>query len=294
MNIAHVNFFFTDKHIAAAKNHILRSSNYVKNYNSDIKLWFGFCGYRDHCDRDRLQILDFTNTHEEFKEYIDYKVKAKGGRDIPEDVLGGLNAAITSMNWKSGTRVLIHIGDAPPHGRRFTKKTDEYPNGDPKGLTAEKVLEKMQSNNILYHFGKINDSTDVMISIFRKIIGEFPVFDLKTTGDNPGILLNKFCEATCSAIISSVLLTTTVRNSESLYSLQRRKLQINQSEPDWTTLAENYGELLLYTLPKSLDEIKDKYFFINSKFTTQHISFKLAPQPFSVGAERYAYFASSH
>ncbi|CAG8542953.1 7096_t:CDS:2, partial [Dentiscutata heterogama] len=281
-----------DEHIAAAKDHILRVSNYVKNFNSDVKLWFGFCGYRDHCDgRNRLQILDFTNSHEEFKLYIT-KVKAKGGKDIPEDVLGGLNAAITSMTWKNGTRVLIHIGDAPPHGRRFNKEMDEYPKGDPYGLTAEKVFEKMQSKNILYHFGKINDSTDVMINIFRKIIGEFPVFDLKTTGDdNPGILLNKFCEATCSVIISSVLLTTTVRNTENFYSLQRKRLQINPLEPDWATLSENSGELLYYTLPKSLDEIKDKYFFINSNFTTQHISFKLAPQPFSVGAERYAYFA---
>ncbi|CAG8758180.1 16962_t:CDS:1, partial [Racocetra persica] len=280
------------EHIAAAKNCILRVSNYVKNYGADIKLRFGFCGYRDYCDRhDHIQILNFTNSHEEFRSYITNKVNVKGGRDIPEDVLGGLNAAITRMSWNSATRVLIHIGDAPPHGRRFTNKNDEFPDGDPNGLTAEKVLKTMKSNNILYHFGKINNSTEIMLGIFREIIGDFPVFDLKTTSNNPDVLLNRFVDTTCSAIISSVLLTTTLRNPASIHSLQLKRLQINPLEPDWSTLPEKPGELLYYPLPKSLDEIKDDHFFINSKFTTRNISFKLAPQPFSVGAERYAYFA---
>ncbi|KAF0484017.1 kinase-like protein [Gigaspora margarita] len=280
-------------HITAAKEHILKVANYVNKNNSNIKLWVGFCGYRDHTDSDRLQILNFTSSLEKFKTYITNKVTAKGGDDLPEDVLGGLNAAITKMSWSNATRILIHIGDAPPHGRRFneTGYHDNNPDGDPNGLTAESVLEKMQLKNILYHFGKINDFTDVMLSVFRKIIGEFPVFDLKTTGNNPEILVNKFCKATCSAIFSSITLTTTLRNSKCIYSLQRKKLQINPHEPNWATLTEKTGELLCYIPPKTLTEVKDEYYFINSSFTVQEISFKLAPQPFSVGAERYAYFA---
>ncbi|KAF0450818.1 kinase-like protein [Gigaspora margarita] len=281
-----------DGHIKAAKGHILKVANYVNSYNSNIKFWIGFCGYRDHCDSDRLQIFDFTDSLEKFKIYITTKVTAIGGGDEPEDVLGGLNAAITRMTWSNATRVLIHIGDAPPHGRRFNNAVDDrYPNGDPKGLTAESVLKKMQSKNILYHFGKINDTTNCMLKVFREIIGEFPVFDLKTTGNNPEILVNKFCKATCTAIFSSVTLTTTLRNSKSIYSLQRKKLQINPHEPNWTTLPKKTGELLCYVPPKTLAEVKDEYYFINSSFTVQNITFKLAPQPFSVGAERYAYFA---
>ncbi|CAG8519423.1 32239_t:CDS:2, partial [Racocetra persica] len=147
---------------------------------------------------------------------------------------------------------------------------DSYPKGDPRGLTAERVLKKMKSKNILYHFGKINDSTEIMIGIFREIIGEFLVFDLKTTGGDPSILVDQFCKATCSAIFSSVTLTTTLRNSKSIYSLH----QINLLEPDWITLPERTGKILCYVPPKTLAEVKD-----------------LAPQPFSVGAERYAYYA---
>ncbi|KAF0450817.1 kinase-like protein [Gigaspora margarita] len=279
-------------HIEAAKEHILEVANYINSHNSNIKFWIGFCGYRDYCEKGRLQIFDFNNSLEKFKTYIKTKVVASGGGDEPEDVLGGLNAAITQMTWSNTTRVLIHIGDAPPHGRRYyTFGYDYYPEGDPTGLTAESVLEEMQSKNILYHFGKINNTTNLMLEVFRKIIGEFPVFDLKTTGKNPEILVNKFCKATCSAIFSSVTLTTTLRNSKNIYTLQRKKLQINPYEPNWYTLPKKTGELLCYVTPKTLAEVKDEYYFINSNFTVQNITFKLAPEPFSVGAERYAYFA---
>ncbi|KAF0340284.1 kinase-like protein [Gigaspora margarita] len=284
-----------DAHIEAAKEHILKVANYVSNYNSNIKFWVGFCGYRDHCDRERLQIFDFNNSLEKFKIYITTKVVADGGDDPAEDVLGGLNAAITRMTWSNSTRVIIHIGDAPPHGRRYHTDNnfeyDDYPEGDPNGLTAESVLEKMQSKNILYHFGRINDTTSLMLKVFREIIGEFSVFDLETTGKNPETLVNKFCKATCSAIFSSVTLTTTLRNSKNIYTLQRKKLQINPYEPNWYNLPKKTGELLCYVPPKTLAEVKDEYYFINSNFTVQNITFKLAPKPFSVGAERYAYFA---
>ncbi|CAG8680978.1 6815_t:CDS:1, partial [Cetraspora pellucida] len=279
-------------YIKAAKEHILKVASYVNSNNSNIKLWVSFCGYRDHNNHgDRLQLFDFTNSLEKFKMYITNEVTAISNDDEPEDVLGGLNAAITEMTWSNATRVIIHIGDAPPHGGRFTNLYDEYPDGDPNGLTAESVLKKMQLKKILYYFGKINDSTDVMVNVFREIIGDFPIFDLMTSGNNPEVLVNKFCKATYSAIFSSITLTTTLRSSKNIYSLQQKKLQIDPHEPDWATHPEKTGKILCHIPPKTLAEVKDEYYFINSNFNEQDISFKLAPQPFSVGAERYAYFA---
>lgn len=43
-----------------------------------------------------------------------------GGGDIPEDVLGSLNAA-ANLSWRAPTRFLVLIGDAPAHGRDCTK-----------------------------------------------------------------------------------------------------------------------------------------------------------------------------
>ncbi|CAG8571420.1 13986_t:CDS:2 [Dentiscutata heterogama] len=227
-------------HIKAAKEHISKVTSYVNNNNSNIEFWVGLCGYRDHCDDLRLQIFDFTNSLKKFQTYMTNKVKAEGGGDYPEDVLGGLDAAITEMLWSNGL-VFLFISAMRHH-------------------------------------------MAVVLPTYMTIIQT-------TTGNNPEKLVNKFCNATSSAIFSSITLTTTLRSSKNIYSLQRKKLQINPHEPDWTILPEKTGKLLYYNLPKTLAEVKDEHYFINSSFTEQGISFKLATQPFSIGAERYAYFA---
>ncbi|CAG8629542.1 19079_t:CDS:2 [Cetraspora pellucida] len=192
---------YMSPYIKAAKEHILKVASYINSNNSNIKLWVGFCGYRDHSDgSDRLQNFDFTSSLEKFKTYIANKVKAIGGNDDPEDVLGGLNAAITEMTWSNATRVIIHIGDAPPHGHRFTNLSDDYSDEARKAYT----------------------------------------------------LCNE------------------------------KKLQINPHEPDWATHPE---KILCHISPKTLTEVKDEYYFINSNFIEQDTTFKLALQPFAVGAE---------
>ncbi|RIA91790.1 hypothetical protein C1645_101749 [Glomus cerebriforme] len=184
-------------HIEGAKNCIKEVAERMAKMEPAIKIRVGFCGYRDHCDNDdRLQIFDFTNSCDEFKNNVS-KVSATGGGDAPEDVLGGLNAAV-HMSWRNSIRVLLHIGDCPPHGRRYNNASDDYPDGDPNGLTAECVLEEMRSAGIHYFFGKITNETETMIRIFKGIIGEFLVFDLETA--KPDDLVQKFTEAACSAI----------------------------------------------------------------------------------------------
>ncbi|RIA91784.1 hypothetical protein C1645_736820 [Glomus cerebriforme] len=190
-------------HIEGAKNSIKEVAEYMAKMEPAIKIRVGFCGYRDHCDNhDRLRIFDFTNSCDEFKNNLS-NVAAIGGGDGPEDVLGGLNAAV-HMSWRNSIRVLLHIGDYPPHGRRFNNMADDYPNGDPNGLTAECVLGEMRSAGIHYFFGKITNETATMIRVFQGIIGEYPVFDLKSA--KPEDLVKKFFEAACSAITTAITL----------------------------------------------------------------------------------------
>src|SRR5436305_14687048 len=111
------------------------------------------------------------------------------------------------MVWHNDTRVLLHVCDYPPHGRRFNNLSDDdFPDGDPNGLTAESVLGDMRSTNIHYFFGKITDETETMIRIFYDIIGEFSVFDLDTVEEEPEALVNKFIDVTCSAITTAISL----------------------------------------------------------------------------------------
>jgi hypothetical protein len=195
-------------HIEGAKDCIVKVADYMAKMEPAIKIRVGFCGYRDHCDNtSRLQIFDFTDSCMNFRNYITANVSATGGGDSPEDVLGGLDASIKKMTWRNTTRVLLHVCDFPPHGRRFNNLDDDYPNGDPHGLTAEGVLEDMQSANIHYFFGKITDQTEAMIRIFRGIIGEFPVFNLEIVRGDPEALVEKFFEAACNAITTAISLS---------------------------------------------------------------------------------------
>ncbi|CAG8534725.1 7126_t:CDS:1 [Paraglomus occultum] len=276
-------------HIAAAKDCILQVVNYVKSTNPSIKICVGFCGYRDHCDGNkRLQLLDFTSSCEKFRSYLS-RVPATGGGDTPEDVLGGLNAAITKLSWRNGTRILLHIGDSPPHGRRYHTADDCYPDGDPNGLTAESVLKEMQMENILYFFGKVTNDTNTMVEVFRSIIGEFSVFDL--IGGDPTTLIDRLYKAACSAITSSVTLTSTIGSDiKSVYSMRQKKLEMNTNEPDWEESKSHSGVLLWYRTPKTVGELKNHGYFNKSNLFSQSFSFKMSMEPFSAGAERYAYF----
>lgn len=181
---------------------------YMANMEPAIRVRVGFCGYRDHCDNsNRLQIFDFTTSFDDFKNNVStVSATGGGGEDTPTDVLGGLNAAVTRMTWRSSIRILLHIGDRPPHSRRFNSMhNDEFPDGDPNGLTAERILREMQLAGIHYFFGKINNLTDTMTNEFQSIIGEYPVFDFSNTLDAEG-LVEKFFNVHCLALSTSITL----------------------------------------------------------------------------------------
>ncbi|CAG8750835.1 5667_t:CDS:2, partial [Funneliformis mosseae] len=127
-------------HINAAKVCILNVAKHMEKMKPSVKIRFGFCGYRDYCDgANRLQIFPFTESYVQFENDLS-GVSALGGGDTPEDVLGGLNVAVNQMSWRNEARIIFHIGDCPPHGRRYKNIDDDYPNGDPNGLTAERVI----------------------------------------------------------------------------------------------------------------------------------------------------------
>lgn len=69
-------------------------------------------------------------------------IKASGGDDAPEDIAGALNR-VHQFEWRSRTKLIIHIADAPCHGKKYHEGLeDSYPNGDPEGLVPEEVRGK--------------------------------------------------------------------------------------------------------------------------------------------------------
>ena len=160
--------------------YIAETKNDIEEIVSSIKETFentvqvAFVGYRDHTDGSkRIECLQFTENIDEFKEFLS-NITAEGGDDAPEDVLGGIEAAV-NLGWCSKNKVLFHIGDAPQHGPRFHdmgESFDNYYGCEPRGLQIEDLFDIINRMKVKYFFAKINDSTDKMIREFKEVGGD--------------------------------------------------------------------------------------------------------------------------
>lgn len=135
------------------------ASKFAKLY-SDGNIHYAFLGYRDFCDSEQFLLFNFTADVTEFSSYVG-EVRADGGGDEAEDVVGALNKA-KDMNWDvagpGSSRVLIHIADAPPHGSKYhgTDVNDDYADTDTpggvEGKNATPPLRYLKAKHVHYFF----------------------------------------------------------------------------------------------------------------------------------------------
>jgi hypothetical protein len=128
---------------------------------------FALVVYRDYCDGAlRHQTWDFNDSST--LEQILGTVIAGGGGDGPEDCFGGLLAAVTQVSWKAPSKVIVWMGDAPQHGEQYNGgMKDDYPEGDPDGVTSTIIFENLQKKGIILVFCKLTDYTNTMIARLR-------------------------------------------------------------------------------------------------------------------------------
>ena len=80
-----------------------------------------------------------------------------------------MKLATVPFLFKPFMQVLIHIADAPCHGKQYHDMGDDHPCGDPAGISHEDMMRKVVVNKVYYWFGYINQkSTDKMISVFNQ------------------------------------------------------------------------------------------------------------------------------
>jgi Alpha-kinase family/von Willebrand factor type A domain len=157
--------------------YISAAKEQVKSIMRDIEVAFfneaevrmAVVGYKDHLDNPNIAFIDFTPSADEVRSFVD-GLAATGGDDEPEDVLGGLQRALNA-SWKQKTRCIIHIADAPPHGRTLQNWPilgDFYPEpgSEPHHLTHGPLLQQLIGLNINYALLRINNSTDRMAFTF--------------------------------------------------------------------------------------------------------------------------------
>ena len=143
-------------------------------FNEIDVLKIGLVTYKDHNDENKTYLtkidIDLTKN---IKDVIDkiMEIKCEGGGDDPEGVEDGLNTAINEIKWRNeSVKFLYHFLDGPPHGKKYNNcemdKFEECPNK----IDLEELLYDIRIKDIKYSLIKLNDSLDIMIQEFQKII----------------------------------------------------------------------------------------------------------------------------
>ncbi|HKK48872.1 MAG TPA: vWA domain-containing protein [Alkalispirochaeta sp.] len=76
----------------------------------------GFMLYRDYLEDYLVRKYDFVDTYDLVQDRLN-RIRVAGGRDIPEAVYEALWASVQGFEWDAPERMIIVIGDAPPHPR---------------------------------------------------------------------------------------------------------------------------------------------------------------------------------
>ena len=159
-------------YIEAARNQIKTIIEDTRRATGNVNFRVAFVGYRDIEDKNRGSFITFTPMIDTITSIL-FITEPEGGYDTCEDVAGGFDLAMI-MDWKDAdVRTLVHIADAPCHGKDFHTKDvwDNHPDND-YGI-LDKCLA-LVNNGIDYTFVKINDSTDIMYDKFSEIYAMFP------------------------------------------------------------------------------------------------------------------------
>lgn len=155
-------------YITMAKNKIKDIIQQVKDLYPHSAIRIGIVGYRDFNDQPPFEILPFIEKVDEAKAFLD-KLKASGGGDIPEDVNGAFQKALYGLQWVNPVRIIVHVADAPCHGKEFHSTDDHYPNGNIADFPWNQLFKDLVQKRIDYTFLKISNLTDKMFEKFKKI-----------------------------------------------------------------------------------------------------------------------------
>ncbi|KAI6231699.1 Efk-1 [Aphelenchoides besseyi] len=284
-------------HIAGVKNSIRgivadlvkKQEANKKNGQSVVnRLRLAFVAYRDYDYPEQYKVLSFTTSVDEFYNFCTEITLPIDNtcNDIPEDVLGGLNKAL-NLNWSEtdNTKVIFHICDQPAHGREFHNDGymwgDNYPDGDPSGLTAKGIFEQIDAKGIDYYFGKITDDTNTMIRrfscFFRYSIDQF---DIKN--------VDAIASSVYSAVSKSVGNSLHKTHSAKLTKRPEREYKLDSTMPSWTQCIEQVGKFITYKLPNSIEDVVNDVPLDRERPEAARV--QMALNPFAKGGERIAYY----
>jgi Mg-chelatase subunit ChlD len=136
--------------IAAAQNQMIAMLEELTRA-ANINLCLGVVEYRDHPPQDNMvyKVYHLTENLQKAQKSI-RGLAAQGGGDAPEAVLDGIAAACRELAWyKHSRRLIVLVGDAPPHGTGM--RGDAFSSGCPCGETIESVTRLAEEKCITIH-----------------------------------------------------------------------------------------------------------------------------------------------
>lgn len=97
---------------------------------------FGIVFYKDYMEQYTTKVLPFEPDLSKAQKVLD-GIRVFGGRDIPEAVYEALYAGVHGYPWAAEKRMIVLVGDAPPHPRPRGRVTKEMVHEDAKALNIE-------------------------------------------------------------------------------------------------------------------------------------------------------------
>ena len=104
-------------------------------------LRFGIVLYKDYMDQYVTKVMPFQPDLSMAQQVLN-GVRVFGGRDIPEAVYEALYSGVHGFDWSAESRLIILVGDAPPHARPRGKITKEmvYNDADNLGIELHTII----------------------------------------------------------------------------------------------------------------------------------------------------------
>lgn len=172
-------------YINMSRNKIKDIIKQVKEQYAESQIRVAIVAYRDIKDANRYKVFHFSEDLDKAKKFLD-GLQACGGGDIPEDVNGGFQKVLYELKWQSPIRTLVHVADAPCHGKTFHNCDDDYPNGHKNDKPWNQIFKDLVEERIDYMFLKISSSTDKMFTLFKEmaIKNGAEEFDVSFTQDS--------------------------------------------------------------------------------------------------------------
>lgn len=141
-------------YLAAARNQCINISNQLQSELPQYDFQFGAVFYRDpiDCPGEKNHTYQLKKDVNKLKTELGSET-ATGGGDGPEDWVGAYECSCDNIAWRNGTRLIIHIADAPAHGSEWCKEN----NHEDQNSKLYPMIQKCADKNIKIKGFQIGD-----------------------------------------------------------------------------------------------------------------------------------------